>query len=145
MSEQTATAQTATSHEDAHVMPANGTFCWQELATTNLDEAKKFYTQLLGWTLKESKAAGMIYNEIVAAGREAGGMYQMGPECGGGDGPSHWITYVAVDDVDAKAKLTEELGGKVTVPPMDIPNVGRFCVISDPTGATISLIKLGGS
>jgi uncharacterized protein len=136
--------QTATAHDETHAMPADGTFCWNELATTNLEEAKKFYTQLLGWTLKESKAAGMVYNEIVAAGREAGGMYQMGAECGGGDGRSQWITYVAVDDVDAKAKRVEELGGKVTVPPMDIPNVGRFCVISDPTGATISLIKLGG-
>ncbi|HVG34502.1 MAG TPA: VOC family protein [Pyrinomonadaceae bacterium] len=140
MSEQTATAQ-----DETHAMPANGTFCWNELSTSNLEEAKKFYTALLGWTLKESKAAGMVYNEIVAGGREAGGMYQMGAECGGdGNGRSQWITYVAVDDVDAKAKLTEELGGKVTVPPMDIPNVGRFCVISDPTGATISLIKLGG-
>jgi predicted enzyme related to lactoylglutathione lyase len=127
----------------AHEMPANGTFCWTELATTDLEAAKKFYTQLLGWTLKQGDAGGMIYNEIVAGGREQGGMYQAGPETGGG--PSHWMAYVAVDDVDAKAKQVEELGGKVKVPPTDIPNVGRFCVINDPTGATLALIKLGGA
>lgn len=124
-----------------HTAPAPGTFCWNELATTNLETAKSFYTELLGWRLKDSQAAGMVYNEIVAGGREVGGMYQMTAEFG--DAPSHWIAYVAVDDVDAKAKQAEELGGKVCVPPTDIPNVGRFCVINDPTGATLSLVKLG--
>ena len=124
-------------------IPVNGAFCWNELGTTNLEAAKKFYTELLGWKLKESGAAGMIYNEIVVDGREMGGMYQKTAETGGG--PSQWTAYVSVDDVDAKAKKVEELGGKVCVPPMDIPNVGRFCVISDPTGATISLIKLTGA
>ena len=125
-----------------HTLPANGAFCWNELGTTDLETAKKFYTELLGWRLKESKAAGMIYNEIVAGDREVGGMYQMTAEFG--NTPSHWMAYVAVDDVDAKAKQVTELGGKVCVPPTDIPNVGRFCVITDPTGATISLIKLSG-
>jgi predicted enzyme related to lactoylglutathione lyase len=126
-----------------HTLPANGAFCWNELGTTDLETAKKFYTELLGWRLKESKAAGMIYNEIVAGDREVGGMYQMTAEFG--NAPSHWIAYVAVDDVDAKAKQVAELGGKVCVPPTDIPNVGRFCVINDPTGATISLIKISGA
>jgi uncharacterized protein len=135
--------QTATAHDDhAMMMPAEGAFCWNELATTNLDQAKKFYTELLGWTLKEGQSGGMIYNEITAGGRPSGGMYQMPAEMG--NAPSHWIAYVAVDDVDAKAKQVEELGGKVCMPPTDIPNVGRFCVITDPTGAAISLIKLGG-
>jgi hypothetical protein len=121
-------------------MPASGAFCWNELATTDAEAAKKFYTELLGWKLKESQAAGVAYSEIVAGGSHVGGIYQMSAEQGGV--PSHWMAYVAVDDVDASARRTEELGGKVSVPPMDIPNVGRFCVISDPTGARLSLIKL---
>lgn len=123
-------------------MPANGTFCWNELATKDLDAAKKFYTELLGWQLKESAAAGMAYNEIVVGGEHVGGMYQMMAEQG--DAPSHWMAYVAVDDVDEKARRVEALGGRVCVRPMDIPNVGRFCVVNDPTGATLSLIKLTG-
>lgn len=122
------------------MMPTNGAFCWNELGTSNVEAAKKFYTELLGWTLKESATSGMIYNEIVVAGREMGGMFQMGPEFG--DIPSHWTPYVAVDDVDATAKQAAELGGKICVPPTDIPNVGRFSVVTDPTGATFSIIKL---
>ena len=131
-----------------HKMPANGSFCWQELATTDLDAAQSFYQTLLGWEIKQGKAPAcegaegppMVYNEIVVAGGHVGGMYKMGPEYG--SAPSHWMAYVAVDDVDASAKRVEELGGKVCVPPTDIPNVGRFCVVTDPTGATFSMITL---
>ena len=125
-------------------MPAHGAFCWNELATTDAEAAKKFYTELLGWELKESEAAGMAYTEIVVDGQQhVGGIYQMTAE--DGNRPSHWMTYVAVDDVDASARRVDELGGKVRVPPTDIPNVGRFCVIDDPAGATLSLVKLSGA
>ena len=133
-------------------MPANGSFCWYELATTDLDAAQSFYKSLLGWQIKEGSAPEssegsekppMIYNEIVVDGRPVGGLFKMGPEFG--QIPSHWMAYVAVEDVDAKARQVWELGGKVCVPPTDIPNVGRFCVINDPTGATIALITLKGA
>lgn len=122
-------------------MPKHGEFCWNELGTTNLESGKSFYSELLGWQFKESDAAGMVYNEISIDGEKRfGGMYQMGKEFG--DAPSHWIAYIAVDNVDAAAEKVVELGGSVCVPPTDIPNTGRFCVINDPTGATISLITL---
>jgi uncharacterized protein len=121
-------------------MPAHGAFCWNELASTNADAAKKFYTELLGWKLNESQATEMAYTEIVAGDQHVGGIYQIPAEQG--DRPSHWMTYVAVDDVDAAASRVAELGGKVVTPPTDIPNVGRFCVINDPAGAPLSLIKL---
>jgi len=125
-------------------MPANGAFCWNELATTDLESAQNFYKALLGWEIKESSASGggMVYNEIVVGGQSVGGLFQMGPEFG--QIPSHWMAYVAVDDVDAKARQVWELGGKVCVPPTDIPKVGRFCVVNDPTGATLALITLTG-
>jgi predicted enzyme related to lactoylglutathione lyase len=131
------------------MMPANGAFCWNELATTDLDAAQNFYKALLGWEIKEGSApdGGMRYNEIVVGGKHVGGMYAPG-ECGGEGAPQmppNWRAYVAVDDVDASAAKTKELGGKVCVEPMDIPNVGRFCVISDPAGAVISLITLKGA
>ncbi|MEO8071863.1 MAG: VOC family protein [Acidobacteriota bacterium] len=52
------------------------------------------------------------------------------------------MSYIAVDDVDAAAEKVTELGGSVRVPPTDILNTGRFCVINDPTGAVFSLITL---
>ncbi|HUQ30576.1 MAG TPA: VOC family protein [Pyrinomonadaceae bacterium] len=142
MSEQTATAPEQT---PTHEPIPHGTICWNELASKDVEAAKTFYTELLGWKLMGSQAAGMNYTEIVVGDKHIGGMYQLTDECGGADATSHWMSYIAVDDVDTSARRAEELGGKVRVPPMDIPNVGRFCVINDPTGAAISLIKLGGA
>jgi predicted enzyme related to lactoylglutathione lyase len=121
-------------------MPAHGTICWTELSTRDVEAAKKFYSELLGWTMTKSEAGGDGYTEIHAGGRPLGGMMQMCAEFG--DAPSHWMSYVAVADVDASAQRVEELGGKIRVPPTDIPKVGRFCIIDDPTGAAISLITL---
>ena len=56
------------------IRQVNGTFCWNELATKDVEAAKKFYTELLGWELKAGETAGMIYNEIVANGEHVGGI-----------------------------------------------------------------------
>ena len=129
------------------VMPKHGEFCWNALGTTNFESCKTFYSELLGWQFKQDEsmadcdAGGMIYNEFSLDGeKQFGGMYQMGKEFG--DTPSHWLAYVAVDDVDSSAAKVVELGGSVRVPPTDIPNTGRFCIVTDPSGATISLITL---
>lgn len=130
-----------------HNIPQHGAFCWNELNTKNADAARNFYSELLGWQLVRSNATEMPYTEIVVGGQHVGGIFEMTEECGGAaaDMPSRWMSYVAVDDVDAAASRVEGLGGKVCVPPTDIPNVGRFTVITDPTGANISLIRFAGA
>ena len=55
--------------------------------------------------------------------------------------PTAWLSYVTVDDVDASTSKAESLGAKVFVPPTDIPDIGRFSVIADPSGATLGLYK----
>jgi len=54
--------------------------------------------------------------------------------------PPAWISYVTVDSVDTTAQQAEKLGGKILMPPRDIPEVGRFAVIQDPQGASIAII-----
>ncbi|MDQ4121361.1 MAG: VOC family protein [Acidobacteriota bacterium] len=124
----------------------HGTFCWMELSSTNAEVAKKFYSELLGWNLKMSDSVpGFEYTEFYAGESPLGGMYQLTDECKDQSGEplkSHWMAYVAVDNVDDAASRAFDLGGKICVPPTDIPNVGRFCVINDPTGATLSLITM---
>lgn len=127
-----------------HQIPAHGQFCWSELATTDSEAAKNFYSEIFGWKLTQADVPDMPYSYIMAGGEKpVGGLYQMGKEYG--DAPAHWMSYVSVDDVDATAQRVAELGGKICVPPTDIPNVGRFSVITDPTGANISIITLSGA
>lgn len=117
--------------------PKHGTFCWNELMTTDTAKAGEFYSKLLGW--EQTPFPGdMPYTMFKIGEQSAGGMGSITPEMG--NVPPHWMSYITVDDVDASAKKAEELGGKVVVPPTDIPNVGRFTLVTDPTGANIGLI-----
>ena len=76
---------------------------------------------------------------VVKVGEEGlGGIMSRPPQAEGT--PPNWGVYVTVDDVDATVRKAEELGGKILVPPTDIPTVGRFCVLQDPQGAVISAI-----
>ena len=52
--------------------------------------------------------------------------------------PSHWLPYIAVDDVDASCEKAEGLGASVYKAPDDIPNIGRFAVLADPQGASFA-------
>ena len=115
-----------------------GAFSWFELMTTDVEGAKKLYTQLFGWETEDMPMENMSYSITKIGDEGVGGIMPIPPEAEGT--PPHWGVYVTVDDVDATARKAEELGGKIHVPPTDIPNVGRFCVIQDSQGALISAI-----
>ena len=129
--------------------PQPGTFCWTEIAASDANKAKEFYKNVFGWKFQDSNAVtdGFAYHEYSTPGEEypAGGLYpitaEMFPE---GAPPPHYMTYIAVDDVDANAKRAVELGGTVIKEPADIPNTGRFAIIQDPTGAMFATFKMGG-
>lgn len=119
----------------------HGTFSFNELITSDLESAKRFYGDLLGWTFNETKTIhGNSY--IVALQGDsvvAGMMLRDGnvPD----DVPLCWDPYVTVDDVDASAAKVEALGGTLVLPPTEIPNVGRFCVLRDPQDVSLNLIE----
>ncbi len=117
-------------------MLRHGAFSWCELMTTDVDAARRFYTELLGWTTED--VPGMSYTMVKTGGDGIGGMMSIPPQAAGG--PPHWGTYVTVDDVDAIARKAQALGTKTIVPLTDIPNVGRFYTFQDPQGAVISVI-----
>ena len=80
------------------------------------------------------------YTIIQNQGQGAGGMMALADSKAPPGTPPHWVSYVEVDDVDARTGRVEGLGGRVMSAPFDIPNVGRMSVIVDPTGAVICLI-----
>jgi predicted enzyme related to lactoylglutathione lyase len=127
----------------------HGAFSWCDLLTTDADAAKTFYTQLFGWTTEEMTlpeetveevvVPQMTYTILKAGGRPIGGIMAKPKEAQ--DLPSSWGAYVTVDDVDLTAQTATQLGGKLFLPPHDIPDVGRVCIIEDPQGAMIGVIK----
>jgi uncharacterized protein len=122
----------------------HGEFCWTEIASSDAEKCIEFYTNVFGWKFQNSSAAseGMDYREFdTGCGYPAGGLYQIDPAWFGDKvPPPHFMTYIAVDDVDASAALAAELGATVHKT-IDIPNVGRMSIIEDPTGAMFATFK----
>lgn len=121
-------------------IPKHGEICWRELATNDSEKAQEFYKKLFGWNLEQSKITEIDYKEITLDERACGGIMQMTKEWGNPLPSSHWMTYIAVDNVDDSVKKIKDMGGRVCVEPFDAPGVGRMSVANDPAGATFSLI-----
>lgn len=116
-----------------------GAFSWNELMTTDVDAAKVFYGDLFGWGMQKFEGSDMDYTMATLGDQEIAGLMAIPEEAAGM--PPSWGAYVTVADVDALLLRVTKLGGKVAVPPHDIPDVGRFAVIQDPQGAMLSIIS----
>nr|ADC36059.1 glyoxalase/bleomycin resistance protein/dioxygenase [uncultured bacterium 213] len=129
-------------HFGAGLLGEPGSLCWTELATSDTNAAEKFYTSLFGWTAKTTPAVapGVDYIEISNQGAPQAGMMPLMPQMG--DAPSHWMPYFAVSDCDATVSKVQGLGGRVYMPPTEIPKVGRFAMVADPQGAGFAVITL---
>jgi uncharacterized protein len=129
-------------HIGAGLLNEHGALCWNELMTNNPVAAKKFYTSLFGWTTQEQDMGGPVgvYTTFSNGERQVGGMFKISPDMG--PIPPNWAVYFAVDDVDARAKKAGASGAHITIPPSDIPNIGRFSSMMDPQGAPVAIITL---
>ena len=57
-------------------------------------------------------------------------------------GGSHaWLAYVGVEDINASTAKAKSLGGTICMGPQEIPNVGWFTTLTDPTGCTIAMFQ----
>ena len=118
-----------------------GTFGWTELVTTDTEACEAFFTALMGWTTDENPMEdGGAYTFFKQGDRPVGGMMSM--QSLGLEGvPSHWMAYLTVDDVDASCARCVELGGKIVMEPTDVPGIGRFAIIADPSDAALGLAQ----
>jgi len=118
----------------------HGVFSWNELMTDDLEEAKRFYSAMFGWTFEESAMPnGETYVLAKKDGAMLAGLF-LKPKELPAQIPPNWGAYVTVDDVDASAEQAKANGGTIVYPLTDLPGVGRFCVIQDPQGAVVSII-----
>ncbi len=118
---------------------SNGHFVWHDHLAKDPKAAIAFYTEVVGW--KTQQFGDSHYTMWVGSQGPLGGVMELPPEAAKMGAPPHWMGNVQVADVDATVALTKKLGGKVYKEPGDIPTVGRFAVIADPQGASISVFK----
>jgi predicted enzyme related to lactoylglutathione lyase len=121
---------------DAPAIP--GRWLWNELHTSDPTKALSFYEKVLGFSHRSmDMGPGGIYHILSKGGVDRGGVTHHLPA----GVPPHWLPYVAVDDTDAVIARARKLGATIPMPPEDIPGVGRFGVLEDPTGAMLAIMK----
>ena len=114
-------------------------FVHVELNTPEPEKAKTFYSQLFQWKLES------VPNPAIPSGPYT--MIEVGTGTGGGimkqipGGPAGWLAYVEVDDIRATMQKAEQLGGKVMKDVTEVPGMGWFSFIQDPTGSVLGLWK----
>jgi uncharacterized protein len=111
-------------------------FVHVELSTTDLPKAKSFYGELFGWKLEDMPMGDQTYTMIGVGDDGVGGGMMQVPMAGM---PSAWLAYVLVDDIAKSTAKAKQLGAQVMKDVTEIPNMGSFSVLVDPTGAAIAL------
>ncbi len=121
-------------------MATTGIPIWYELLTSDVDGAKAFYSDIVGWTVTAfpSPEGGMPYNIFNVGDVGVGGLAAM-PQGSPTGGPA-WLAYFHVSDVDAKVAEVEQAGGKTHMPATDLPGVGRIALVGDPQGVLFYLM-----
>lgn len=119
---------------------AIGTFCWADIASSDVAKTRDFYTKVLGWQAKDADMGdGKTYTIFKSGDADVGGMYLMDKEQLDAGMRSYWTSYVFVEDADKMAQKAKGLGAKAYTDVFDVGDTGRMAVLGDPTGASFAL------
>ncbi|MGC1181482.1 VOC family protein [Legionella sp.] len=119
-------------------------FCWNELSTPDIHAAKEFYSKVFGWQFKEIKTEEIIYTIVSVNDQDIAGMWQIPNEMQGKI-PPHWMAYLLVDDIHDSLKNARAHGAVEVKEVTEVKNMGRFAIITDPTGAHIAMWEVNKS
>lgn len=117
-------------------MTDHGFVHWNEFLSTDVEAAKTFFAEAMGWTYDGMDMGTMTYWVAMKGDKPASGLMAMPSDMPEGT-PSHWMTYIAVDDIDARLEKAKASGATVLSEPFDVPDVGRIAILKDPTGGVI--------
>jgi predicted enzyme related to lactoylglutathione lyase len=116
---------------------SHGTFCWNELMTRDVEGAKRFYQSTIGWSFDAMPMAdGGTYWLAISGDKPVAGIFSLTSPAYDGV-PESWMSYLAVDDVDARVAKAIKAGAKLMKPIFDVPNVGRIAILMQPGGAGV--------
>jgi predicted enzyme related to lactoylglutathione lyase len=122
------------------MIATQGRFVWYELMTTDIEAARAFYADVVGWGTEDASSSEMAYTLFTTGGGSVSGVMGLSADARRRGAKPSWIGYVGTDDVDDTTERLESLGGSVHVPPSDIPEVSRFSVAADPQKAMVGLL-----
>jgi len=120
-------------------MWTHGHFHWNELMSHDVEKAKKFYADTIGWTFDAMPMPDGTYWIAKMGDKAIGGIFPM-KDPALTNMPEQWMAYIAVDDVDGRLKKAKTAGAQIMREPFEVPNVGRIAIVREPGGAMIGWI-----
>lgn len=123
-----------------------GDFSWVGLLTDDVERAKHFYGELLGWTAEPGPTPdARRYHVMRLQGEPVALMYEIAAWQRQLGAPTNWATSVCVDDVTESVARAVKLGAGLAIAPYEVKGAARIAVVTDPLGARLSLWQpLGG-
>ncbi|KTD25491.1 glycoxylase [Legionella lansingensis] len=118
--------------------PELGQFCWNELATPDVKKAKDFYGKVFGWQFEDHDMDQMTYTIIKTHNKEFAGIWHI-PSDQQHQIPPHWMAYILVSDVASALDKAKQHGAKEIKGVTKAGDMGKFAIITDPTGAHLAL------
>jgi uncharacterized protein len=113
-----------------------GTFSWTDLATTDQDGAKAFYSELFGWDAIDNPVGdGVVYSMMQVDGKDVAAISPQPQQQRDAGAPPAWNSYITVQSADEALEQATQLGATVHAPAFDVMDVGRMGVVQDPQGA----------
>ncbi|MEU5275465.1 VOC family protein [Streptomyces asoensis] len=117
-----------------------GTPCWADAMFGDVEGAKAFYSEVLGWTFGESSSEYGNYTQAYADGKAVAAVV---PPMPGQEGHAQWCLYFASPDAAATAARIRENGGEVLMEPMQVGEFGTMCLAREPSGAVFGVWQAG--
>lgn len=117
----------------------HGAPTWYETITSDTARAGNFYTDLFGWSTEVKQMMGFDYTSFLHGANPVAGMMPILPRMG--DLKPAWWVYFTVKDVKLAETQAVDMGGKICLPTMEIPGVGRCAGISSPQGVQFYVIE----
>ncbi len=116
----------------------NHTFNWIDLQSHDVEQAKKFYGDLFGWSAEDQPLPqGGAYTMFKLNDLDVAGGNIISPDLK--DHPAFWSSYISTEDMDATVAAAEENGAKFMVKSMDVLDAGVMSVMQTPTGEFVSI------
>ncbi|MER5982532.1 VOC family protein [Streptomyces sp. NPDC001787] len=117
-----------------------GTPCWADAMFADIEGAKSFYGDVLGWTFGESSSEYGNYTQAYADGKAVAAVV---PPMPGAEGHSAWCLYLASPDAAATAGKIRAQGGEVLMEPMTVGDFGTMVLARDPSGVVFGVWQAG--
>ncbi|MFE4667402.1 VOC family protein [Streptomyces sp. NPDC056716] len=117
-----------------------GTPIWADATFPDIEAAKSFYGDVLGWTFGESSPEYGNYTQAFSDGKAVAAVV---PPMPGQEAASQWCLYLATTDAAAAAGRIRDNGGQVAMEPMQIGDFGSMCIASDPGGVVFGVWQPG--